>query len=197
VDSADHELKRVSHIARQSLAFYRESSKPTVFDMSQLLKTVLELYGHKIRHRDLQLDFEAGSDCRIHAFEGEIRQVFSNLVANAIDACTPGGRVRMRLRRTNAAGLPGVRIVVGDTGCGIPAENLSRIFEAFFTTKMDGTGTGLGLWVAQNILKKHHASLRVRSSVVPGRCGTVVSVFLPLGFVRDHVQVDTEAAAAV
>jgi signal transduction histidine kinase len=84
---------------------------------------------------------------------------------------------------------------VGDTGCGIPSENLSRIFEAFFTTKVDGTGTGLGLWVAHNILNKHHATLRMRSSVAPGRCGTVVSVFLPLGFEAGDVKAHKEALA--
>jgi signal transduction histidine kinase len=73
----------------------------------------------------------------------------------------------------------GVRVTVADNGCGIPRENLSRIFEAFFTTKDDATGTGLGLWVTRGILQKHNGSIRVRSSVSPDARGTVIQVFLP------------------
>lgn len=198
LDSAEQELKRVSHIARQSLAFYRESTKPTVFDISELLNTVLELYGYKLRQRDIELKFEPCSQCMIRAWEGEIRQVFSNFVANAIDACSAGGRVRVRVRQVHGgSGLVGVRIVVSDTGCGIPKENLAKVFDAFFTTKTDGTGTGLGLWVAQNILDKHKATLRVRSSVTPRRCGTVVSVFLPACHDSDALQQADRTAMAV
>jgi signal transduction histidine kinase len=72
-----------------------------------------------------------------------------------------------------------VRITIADSGPGIPAEDRPHLFEPFFTTKKE-VGTGLGLWVCKNIVKKHHGSIRMRSSAAPGRSWTAFSVFLPL-----------------
>lgn len=180
LEIAEKELKRVSHIARQSLAFYRETTRPSTFRLNELLQNLVDLYAHKIRHREIQLQFEANGNLTILGMEGEIRQVFSNLLANALDATRNQGRIRVRLREArNQAGVAGIRASIADDGCGIPPDVLPRIYDAFFTTKVDGTGTGLGLWVTQTILEKHGATIRFRSSVRPGASGTVVSVFVP------------------
>ncbi len=92
-----------------------------------------------------------------------------------------GGRLRLRVARTHEWSgnqRPGVRVTDADTGDGIGARDLPHIFEPFYTTKKD-QGTGLGLWLAYGIVQKHGGSMRVMSSTVSGRSGTVFSVFLP------------------
>ncbi len=117
----------------------------------------------------------------ITCFEGEIRQVLANLIGNAVDAMiSDGGRLLLRSRDathwpTNRKGLV---ITVADTGSGIPPEARKKIFDAFFTTKGEG-GTGLGLWVSNEIVARHQGSLRFRSSRRAGRSGTVFTLFLP------------------
>ena len=179
---AEQELDRLSHIARQTLAFYRESAQPTTISVPDTLRSLVSLYSSRMQQRDIQLDFSAGGACCVVAVQGEMRQVFSNLLANAIDATRAHGRIRIRVqpaREWSRNRRDGVRVTVADNGCGIPRENLSRIFEAFFITKDDATGTGLGLWVTRGILQKHNGTIRVRSSVSPDARGTVIQVFLP------------------
>jgi len=179
---AEQELNRVSHIARQTLAFYQESSHPTSFDLEETFKSLVDLYGYKIRQREIHLHLSARGSSTVRAVRGELRQAFANLLANAIDASQTRGQIHVRIREVRGAksgSRPGVRVTVADRGCGIPCENRARIFEAFFTTKSDGTGTGLGLWVTNNILQKHRATLLIRSSIAPGASGTIFSVFIP------------------
>ena len=115
-------------------------------------------------------------------FDGEIRQVLSNLLSNAIDAVQPLGGGRLLLRshagREWTTGRPGLVITVADTGRGMPASVARRIFEPFYTTK-GASGTGLGLWVSNEIVRRHHGTLRFRSSEKEGRSGTVFALFLP------------------
>jgi signal transduction histidine kinase len=112
---------------------------------------------------------------------GELRQVFSNLLANALDALEPGGHIRIRAKEyrseASAAGRC-IRVIFADNGCGIAAELRSRIFDPFFSTK-GNFGTGLGLWVTREIVEKHGGSLRVRSRCGKEMSGTVFSVTLP------------------
>jgi signal transduction histidine kinase len=111
--------------------------------------------------------------------------VISNLFLNALDACPRKGKLCVRLyesREWANSQKPGVRIVIGDTGAGIRSEDRPHLFEPFFTTKGE-KGTGLGLWVSQGIVARHEGAMRFRSSVRPGRSGTVFSVFLPF---REH-----------
>ena len=108
-------------------------------------------------------------DCR----DGELRQVFINLISNALDATPAGGRLRVRTRLSRSwrgAEARGVRILIGDTGSGMSAETMRRIFEPFFTTKAD-VGNGLGLWVARELIEKHGGSIDVWSSTLSGRIG--------------------------
>lgn len=119
--------------------------------------------------------------------EGEVRQVLSNMVGNAIDALPSGGRLIVRSRdgRRHSDGREGIYITVADAGVGMTASVKERLFDAFFTTKQ-GTGTGLGLWISRNIIEKHDGTIRFRSSQGPRRHGTVFRVFLPYDAMREE-----------
>ena len=113
-------------------------------------------------------------------FRSELRQVFSNLIANALDALGRKGKLRIRINPAKGSrGRKGVRVTIADNGPGISQTVRERIFEPFFTTK-GAKGTGLGLWVTRGLIEKHGGAIRVWSSTQPGKSGTVFSIFLPL-----------------
>ena len=123
------------------------------------------------------------ADIDLFCFSGELRQVFANLFGNSLDALPKGGRLMIRARTSGSWAVPdrkGIRFTIADTGAGMPPEVRKRAFEAFFTTKQS-TGTGLGLWVSQEIVSKHHGTFRVRSrSAASGKgSGTVFQIFIP------------------
>jgi PAS domain S-box-containing protein len=187
---ADKELGRVAHLAKQTLGFYRDSSFPVRLKVSQVFDEVLELYTRRLQSKQIVTEKDYTEDAEITAFEGEIRQLFSNLITNAIDALPEGGQLRIRVSCAldwRDTLRPGVRITVADTGKGIPCEMLDKIFEPFFTTKKD-VGTGLGLWLSRNIVEKHTGYMRVRSSATPGRSGTAFTVFLPTAAEKSEVK---------
>jgi signal transduction histidine kinase len=193
---ADQELARVSEIARQTLGFYRDTSSPITFPVSEVIDGAVRLYSRKIHRRNVHVKIECDPDLTIHAVQGEVRQVLANLISNAIDACRTGGKVRVHAFRTHhwkKPILPGVRIVVADTGAGIGRQVLPRIFEPFFSTKQD-VGTGLGLWVSREIVHKHGGSIRVRSRQDAQSAGSVFSIFLPLTQPAREFSVDAQAA---
>jgi PAS domain S-box-containing protein len=178
---ADKELGRVAHLAKQTLGFYRDSSVPVRLRVSHVLDEVLELYARRLESKEIVATKNYSGESEITAFEGEIRQLFSNLITNAIDALPPYGQLRIRVCRASDwrdSGRPGVRVTVADSGTGIPQELRGKIFEPFFTTKKD-VGTGLGLWLSRSIVEKHGGYIRVRSSAAPGHSGAVFTVFLP------------------
>jgi PAS domain S-box-containing protein len=179
---AQEEVSRVAHIARQTLGFYRDSTRIEAVQVSRLVDEVVSLFAPKLRTNEIDLRKELESDEPIDAFPGELRQVFSNLLANALDAVGKKGKLRIRIgparsRRNRAQ--RGVRVTIADNGPGISHEVVERIFEPFFTTK-GAKGTGLGLWVTRGIIEKHSGVIRVWSSTREGKSGTVFSVFLPL-----------------
>ncbi len=116
----------------------------------------------------------------VDTVSGEMRQVFSNLLANALDALPPGGQIRIRAKeyRAEDSAVRCVRVMFADSGHGIDAGFRSRIFDPFFSTK-GNTGTGLGLWVTKQIVEKHGGSIRMRSSCNAKKSGTIFSVTLP------------------
>ena len=176
LETADRELKQISDLTRRTLGFYRENAKPSMVDIRTLVGEVVELYSSKFRSKDIRLSVEHDGCCaQVVAVAGEIRLVISNLLVNAVDASNLKGSVRIRISRVLLNGSIYTRVTVADTGTGIPAEIRSRIFEPFFTTK-EKVGTGLGLWVSEQIIEKHEGHIRVRS--IEGK-GTVFSVFLP------------------
>jgi len=180
---AEHEVMRISEITQQTLRFYRQSTLPTRASMEELFGSVLALYRGRLNTLNIEVERDFDPNLDLFCFSGELRQVFANLVGNAIDATSGGGRLVVRARRSSGWKVPGqagVRFVVADTGTGMEPEVRERVFEAFFTTK-EVTGTGLGLWVSHEIIMKHRGTVHVRSrSAQDGRkSGTVFEIFIP------------------
>ncbi len=180
---AEHEAKRISEITQQTLRFYRQSTLPGRMRMGELLDSVLSLYPARINSLKLQVERRYDAEMDIFCYAGELRQVFANLVGNAIDASSAHGRLILRARPSRNWKDPaqiGIRFVVADTGSGMDAAVRKRIFEAFFTTK-EITGTGLGLWVSQEIVEKHRGQIHVRSRIATAGSpsGTVFQIFIP------------------
>jgi two-component system, chemotaxis family, CheB/CheR fusion protein len=181
VKMAGDELGRVTHLTRQSLGFYRESLLPTSVNVQEQLDSVLDIYSTQFEKRGITVRRRYRSSMPITSYPGEIRQIVTTLLVNAMEATPKGGTIVAHLRqaRKRINSKPyGVRIVVADTGSGISKENLSHIFEPFFTTK-GHQGTGLGLWVAQGIVTRLGGVIDVRSSVRPQRSGTCFSISSP------------------
>ncbi len=176
---ADQELERVTHIATQTLKFYRQSTKPTSADLGALVDSVLQLLSGRLRNMNVEVERRYDARDKITCFEGELRQVFTNLIGNAVDAMPrTGARLIIHtkvVRVSSSDGQGGIQVTIADNGHGIPPDLASRIFEPFYTTK-GSHGTGLGLWVTKEIVAKHKGSIRVRS--VPGR-GTVFVIVIP------------------
>jgi PAS domain S-box-containing protein len=178
---AEDELGRIAHITRQSLGFYRETSTPIHFKPSAIVREVAEFYAPRAASQGVVFAVNTDTEKEVLGTAGELRQILSNLIANSLDACNSGAVIRIEARSATdprTLSRSGVRITIADTGQGIPFEHLESIFEPFFTTKKD-TGTGLGLWVSRELVKKHGGSLRVRSRTSDPLCGTVFSIFLP------------------
>jgi len=181
VQTAQAELGRVAHITRQTLAFHRESSEPTDLEVSALIESIVYLHSPRMVANEIDLVRDLRYRGALRGYQNELRQLLSNILGNAIEACGRDGRVWLRVYRATEHGesrRAGVRIVIADSGPGIAGRDRTRIFEPFFTTKGE-KGTGLGLWVSQGIVQKHRGTIRVWSSTRPGRSGTVFSVFLP------------------
>jgi len=180
---AEHEARRIAEITQQTLRFYRQSTLPTRANMADLLDSVLALYTGRLHNLNIVVERRYDAAMDLFCFSGELRQVFANLVGNAIDATASGGRLLVRARRSRNwrfAEQQGVRFAVADTGSGMEPEVSKRIFEAFFTTK-EVTGTGLGLWVSHEIILKHRGLVHVRSKpALDGELsGTVFQIFIP------------------
>jgi signal transduction histidine kinase len=172
---AEQELARVTEITKQTLRFYREPAQPTSTDVGQVVESVLKLYGSRIRAAKVTAHANVvGDSPTVLSTPGELRQVVANLVGNAVDAMRAGGCLRIR----TAVQGSGVRLTIADSGSGIPPEVLPTIFEPFVTTKGE-TGTGLGLWVTAEILKKNGWTIHVRTSRKPRCTGTIFSITMP------------------
>jgi len=175
LQQADQELARVSHIARQTLGFYRESAIPEEVSLAQSVEQVLDLYRRKIVSKDIVVRADLDPQVHVRGSKGELRQVISNVILNAVDAVAKGGTIAVRVSRS---GQGMASLTVADDGEGISRESRSKLFQPFFTTKRD-IGTGLGLWVSKGIVEKHGGSIQVRSSTNHFRTGTTFVVKLP------------------
>jgi PAS domain S-box-containing protein len=190
VDLAQHEVARVSEITQQTLRFYRQSTLPITAKVSELMDSVLTLHQGRVNSLQVEVQRFYEPDVELFCFAGEMRQLFANLIGNSLDAMMPGpGRLVLSVKRSHSwhdSSIEGVRVSVMDTGNGMTDEVRSRIFEPFFTTK-EATGTGLGLWVSAEIVRKHHGTIRIRSRVAAdgqsngsSGSGTVFMIFFPL-----------------
>lgn len=171
--AAEQELARASHVSKQTLSFARDSRRPEAVELPHLLDDVIRLYSNKLQSKGVMISKRYRSNIAAMVSQNDVRQVISNLLSNAIDAERTGGRIDVRV--STSAGCGTVRLTVADRGCGIPPEQISRLYEPFFTTKSD-VGTGLGLWITKEIVDAHGGRIQVRSRT--GR-GTVFSIVWP------------------
>jgi signal transduction histidine kinase len=179
----DQQVRGLSRIATQMLKFNRDSNRPTEFKLGNLVHELLDFYRAQAKRQGIVIVQRLETEGLIVGFRGEIIQVLTNLLLNAIEASPIGKTVIVHLYPAPpwlcaAHKRFGFCVSVADTGAGIDPQNYRRIFEPFFTTKGD-KGTGLGLWLCTGIVNRVGGSIRVWSSRRLGRSGTCFSVFLP------------------
>ena len=162
LDLAEAELQRVAHITKQTLGFYRETTAPSKFPIAELLDELLTLFAGRFRSKDIAVErLYDPPGLTVTAVRGEVRQIFANVLVNAIDASPHGGKLTILVSGTESDAV--VRFC--DEGPGVSEKDLEKIFEPFFTTKKD-VGTGLGLWVAKDLAAKNGGAIKVRTGGV-------------------------------
>jgi PAS domain S-box-containing protein len=184
--SAEHELARVSHLTRQTLGYYRDTGAHSAVNCFELINEVVRVYESKIQNRGIVLERVYDPIPSLIASKGELTQVFSSIIANSVDAMPDGGRLRIGIKQLSAVEI---EICFEDQGIGISAKNLVKVFEPFFTTK-GNLGTGIGLWIAKQLVEKHGGQLKLSSSVTSGCSGTSVQLVFPLD-VELHLAIST------
>jgi PAS domain S-box-containing protein len=187
----EEEMLRLSHITRQTLGFYRESKHPVEVSISQLLDDILELQLRRLEFNKIAVLKRYRSQGMVLGFPVELKQVFLNLIGNAMQAMPEGGKLRLHVfasaRRDNRRA--GTWISLCDTGIGIDAEHARHLFEPFFTTK-SAKGTGLGLWISKGIIQKYGGTISFRSLRTVGRNITCFQIFLPHAALGAAEQID-------
>jgi signal transduction histidine kinase len=177
---AETQLDRLGEIARKTLSFYREQSEAKDFDLVEIAESALRIHAHRLTARSVALRKDLPEKLMVRVLGGEMLQVFTNFILNAIDAMPEKGAVlclRMRTDKERAY------ITISDNGHGISPSVRKNLFEPYVTNK--STGTGVGLWLSKRILDKHKGTIRFRSSHEPGKSGTTFRVSLPIGTDRD------------
>jgi signal transduction histidine kinase len=180
VVQAEEELARVSQITTHMLRFHKQSTHSTDLDVQKLFHSIVALYRARLRNSSITAVINRCNAKHLRCHEGELRQIVLNIITNAIDAMKQSGILSLRCRESTnwATGQFGIRIIVADNGTGIESDILPRIFEPFLSTKGIG-GTGLALWVAQDLVGKNGGTMRVRSSTLEKSHGTAFSLFFP------------------
>jgi two-component system CheB/CheR fusion protein len=180
------EVGRVSHITQQTLKFYRQSTAPSSVLIPEILDSLLVLYHGKLLANNISVHRQYREGPPILCLAGDLRQIFANIIANAVDAMKSGGSLTMRVSASfdwRNQERPGIRTTIADSGTGMDTETLRKIYEPFFTTKNE-TGTGLGMWVSAQLVERLQGDLRVSSTTRGGRSGTAFSLFLPLELLK-------------
>lgn len=187
---AARELERVGHITRSTLSFYRKLPGRTL-DLHTMLDEVVQLFHSRATQRRIEIRAQLSDEVREAKYDPALRQVFANLVGNAIESMeNSGGRLTVRARFEGARTV----ILISDTGHGIDRAHLRSVFEPFFTTKGE-RGTGLGLWVTRGIVEEQGGHLQLRTCTSGKHRGTTVRVELPV--VNRTRAVDAPASALV
>jgi signal transduction histidine kinase len=171
---ADEQMSTVHQIAAQTLGFARLLPTPQEVDLIELAEAALRIHHRRITAQKIHLVRDFTKETFAEVYTGEILQVVSNLLANALDALPEGGTISLRLRKRGAQ----VQLLVADNGQGMAPDHVTRLFEPFFTTK-ENRGTGLGLALSKKIIERHAGSISARSSALPRRNGTTFRITLP------------------
>jgi len=171
---ADEQAAIVIDIADTTLGFAKGPNVRKPANLVRLTEAALRIHQRTIEGKKIHLIKDLPDEAVVPVYAIEILQVISNLIANSLDALPPKGTLCLRLRKRSA----GVDLVVADNGHGISDEHAGAIFEPFFTTKQE-RGTGLGLALSKKIIERHQGSIRMRSSVQPGKSGTTFKISIP------------------
>jgi signal transduction histidine kinase len=174
-DSILSSVERCARITRRLLGFARHSdAKPQVLEIGDVIHEVLGFLGKEAEYRSIALSVDVAPQTpRLHGDRGRLQEIFLNLINNAFAALEDGGRLDIRARPAEGGVIC---VTVADTGCGIPAADINRIFEPFFSTKTERGGTGLGLSITYGLVQGLGGRISVESEV--GK-GTTFNVFLP------------------
>jgi signal transduction histidine kinase len=175
---ADEELGRVSHIAKQTLGYYRENAAASLASLDEIAEHALTIYEPRCSAASITVSRSIGRSTKVVLRRGEMMQVISNLIANAIYAMPTGGTLSVSICNATSP-EEGIVLTVEDDGVGIAPKDLPRVFDAFFTTRAT-VGTGIGLFVAKQFVEGHGGRIGIESSRESDRHGTTVRVFLPL-----------------
>ena len=180
LELAQQELSRTLQISRAMLSLYREPKAPIMIELQELIESVLLLLDRRLTDMDITVERDFEPQLSIEGFPAELRQVFTNLIANAMEAAGLHGRMRIRLYRTAEEEFHGAGCIVEitDSGPGISGDAAANLFQPFFTTKGEN-GTGLGLWVSMGIVQKHGGTIRIANSESTELRGACVRIFLP------------------
>ena len=175
--SAEDELGRVSHIAKQTLGYYRENASASLASLEQIAEHALAIYEPRCTAVGITIVRSHSPSRKVFLRRGEMMQVVSNLITNAIYAMPAGGILSVSVHDTESP-AEGVALTIADNGVGIAADVLPRVFDAFFT-KRPTIGTGIGLFVAKQFVEGHGGQITIDSDIDPERRGTAVRILLP------------------
>ena len=172
------ETDRITRIVRQMLGLYRNAGQLGSFDLNSVVEDTLTLFGRPLAKTGVNIDKQLAQLPPMKGSADQFRQLLSNLVVNSRDSMPSGGKLVIRTGHIRAAdGVHGwIKIVVADTGTGIPKELQTSMFEPFVSTKGE-KGTGLGLWIVKGIVENHNGRIQVRSAV--GK-GTIFKLAFPI-----------------
>ena len=173
---AEVQLLHVQNIARRTLSFYRSHARTEAIDVVDVLDAALQMQQPQISRKGIDVRRRHSRGERIEANAGELLQIFTNLISNAVQALKDEGTLHLRVSRSGEY----LHIVVADNGCGIPEEQRKTLFMPFSTSNKE-RGTGLGLWTSKTLVEKHRGRIRHRSSTGPMRRGTAFRVSFPVG----------------
>lgn len=172
------QIRRLVSITRKLLSFSRSDLEFSLLDLNSALEEVASYVAPEMEARGIQFKLKLTPNLpRVYGNRARLEEVFMNILSNAMDA-TPGGEITVSTSASDGE----VRVSIADTGIGIPEEDLDKIFDPFFTTKEVGKGTGLGLYIAYQIIKEHNGSISVDSAVGRGTCFSISLPALELQF---------------
>jgi signal transduction histidine kinase len=172
---AEEQMANLLRISRHTLGFAQQSQNLKKVNLVGVAEAAIRIHQRAIREKRIHLVKDLSEAIEAEVYTGELLQVVSNLIVNALDALPTEGILRLRLRKRQNE----VDILIADNGHGIPLEQSSAVFQPFFTTKAEH-GTGLGLSLTKRIIERHKGRIRLRSSVRPGKSGTVFKISLPI-----------------
>jgi len=176
VDTGIVEVQRAMDIVNSTLGFARDRRAILEARLPELVDGVLAMYGGRLRSHSISVERRYTTAGQILCRPGEMRQVFANLIGNAVDSMrSVGGMLRVHIHHALLAGSPGYRVTISDEGVGITRDAHAHIFEPFYSTKGD-MGTGLGLWISRTIVTKHGGTIHFRSRPSRPHRGTVFTL---------------------